>query len=96
MKIVNGIAHIDEKSADLRVIDVEILDGLYLKIEFSNGEKRIFNAKQLLNYPVYKKLEDETIFHSVSIKNGTLVWDNERIDIGTDFLYENSKMVKQN
>lgn len=94
MKIVNGIAQVDEKSADLRVIDVEILDDLCLEIEFSNGEKRIFNASQLLEYPVYEKLKDKDVFNGVSVKNGVLVWDNENIDVGVDFLYGNSEIYK--
>lgn len=94
MKIVNGIAQVDEKSADLRVIDVEILDDLCLEIEFSNGEKRIFNARQLLEYPVYEKLKDKDVFNGVGVKNGVLVWDNENIDVGVDFLYGNSEIYK--
>lgn len=92
MKIVNGIAHADEESmcADLRVIDVEILEGLCLKVEFSNGEKRIFDVNQLFQYPIYEKLKNSEIFNTVNVKNGVLVWDDENIDIGADFLYENS------
>lgn len=91
MKIVNGIAHVDELSVEIRVIDVEILEDLCLMLEFSNGEKRIFDANQLLDYPIYEKLKDNNVFESVSIKNGVLVWDNENIDVGVDFLYQNSK-----
>ncbi len=96
MKIVNEIALVDEKSANLRVLDVEILENLCLLIEFSNGEKRMFDAKQLLQYPVFEKLKNDEIFNTVSVKNGVLIWDNETLDIGVDFLYEKSEIYEEN
>ena len=96
MRIVNGIAHVDEKTTDLRVIDIEILENLCLLIEFSNGEKRIFDAKQLLEYAVYEKLKNKEVFNTVNVKNGVLVWDNEELDVGVDFLYQKSEIYKNN
>lgn len=96
MKLVNEIAHVDEKNADLRVIDIEILENLCLLIEFSNGEKRIFDAKQLLEYPVYEKLKKEEVFNTVDVKNGVLVWDNGKLDVGVDFLYQKSEIYDKN
>lgn len=96
MRIVNGIAHVDEKSTDLRVTDIEILENLCLLIEFSNGEKRIFDAKQLLQYPVFEKLKNDEIFNTAAVKNGVLVWDDETLDIGVDFLYEKSEIYEEN
>lgn len=91
MKIVDGVVYAQAENSDLRVIDVEILKDLCLIIEFSNGEKRIFDASKLLEYPVYEKLKDNKIFKSVDVKNGVLVWDEENVDVGVDFLYANSK-----
>jgi len=91
MEVIKEKLNIENKNVDLKVIDVEILQNLCLLLEFSNGERKIFDVNQLLNYPVYEKLKDEDIFNSVSIKNGIIVWDNENIDVGTDYLYKNSE-----
>ena len=91
MEKIKEKLNIENKNVDLKVIDVEILQNLCLLLEFSNGERKIFDVNQLLNYPVYEKLKDEDIFNSVSIKNGIIVWDNENIDVGTDYLYKNSE-----
>ena len=72
MKIVDGVVYTQVENSDLRVIDVEILKDLCLIVEFSNGEKRIFDASKLLEYPVYEKLKDKGIFNSVDVKNGVL------------------------
>ena len=96
MNRVNEIVTIGNKDIDLKVINVEILHDLFLLICFSNGERKIFDANQLFNYPIYQKLKDEKIFNNISIKNGIVVWDNENIDIGTNYLYKNSENYTQN
>jgi len=92
MKEINKV----RQNTDLKVIDVKVLNHLKLLIEFSNGEKRNFDAKQLLKYPVYQDLENDEIFNNVAIENGILVWDNGKIDVGTDFLYQKSETLSWN
>ena len=95
MEIINEVVTVGNKDIDLKVIDVEILHDMVLLVEFSNGEKKIFDVNQMLKYPVFQKLKDKTVFNSINLKNGIVVWDDENIDIGTDYLYKNSENYTQ-
>ena len=91
MFILNDIAYANNyNNKELKIIDFKVVSEFCMIITFSNGEERIFDAKYLLKYPVYKRLEDHNIFKDAQIENGILVWDNGRIDIGVEEIYKNS------
>lgn len=96
MERIDEIVTIDNKEIDLKVIKVEVLDDMSLLIEFSNGETKLFDVNQMLKYPIFQKLKDKNVFNSINIKNGIVVWDDENIDIGTDYLYKNGKNYTKN
>lgn len=75
---------------NLKVKNVKVITDLCLLLTFTNGEKRIFDATYLLNYPVYKELKDFEIFKNIQIQNGIITWKNGEIDIDTQTLYDNS------
>ena len=96
MYVVDGIAYAENyNSENLKVVNVKIVSELCMLITFSNGEKRIFDAQYLIQYPIYKKLEDFNIFKNAQIDDGIIVWDNGKIDIGVDTLYNNSYEYEQ-
>ena len=86
----NNIVYASQPTKDLEVVDFKILDYMYMIISFSNGEQRVFDATCLLEYPVYQPLKDEIIFTAVEIRNGTLSWCNNKIDIAPETLYKKS------
>lgn len=86
----NNIVYASQPTKDLEVVDFKILDYMYMIISFSNGEQRVFDATCLLEYPVYQPLKDEKIFNAVEIRNGTLSWCNNKIDIAPEMLYKKS------
>lgn len=58
-----------------------------LIITFSNDEKRIYNAKQLLEKKIYNELKNINFFLNARVECGTVVW-NDNIDIAPEHLYE--------
>lgn len=61
-----------------------------LLLTFSTGEQRIYDATELLKYPVCKALENYEIFKNAYIEGGTVVWNDGEIDIAPEILYNNS------
>ena len=88
----NGIVYANgyNKNKELKVVEIKIVEKLCMIVVFSNGEKKIFDATNLLKMPAYEKLKDETIFENVKIENGIITWDNGNIDIGTETVYNES------
>ena len=75
------------------VNDVQAKTDYTLLITFVNGEKRIYNARPLLNKAIYSKLRNLPYFMSAKALCGTVVWDDD-IDIAPEHLYEHSKSVR--
>lgn len=67
-----------------RVTDVETQPDYVLIVTFSDGEKKIFNAKPMLEIPMYKKLTD--VFSEAKVEYGTVIWPGD-IDISPEKLY---------
>ncbi len=67
-----------------RVSYVETAEDYNLVVTFRNGERKMYNAKPLLNLPMYKNLAK--VFSSARVEYGTVVWPGD-IDISPDTLY---------
>ena len=87
MYIVDGIAYSGKE--ELKVEAVKVLDGMNLLVKFNFGGERLFDASQLLQFPAFEPLKDEKIFRAVKIEFGTLSWDDGKIDIAPEYLYDN-------
>ena len=61
-----------------------------LLITFINGEKRIYNARPLLNKAIYSSLRNIGVFMKAKASCGTVIWDDD-IDIAPEHLYECSQ-----
>jgi hypothetical protein len=90
MYIINGIAYAGEPADIIKVQSVKTLPDYCLLLKFSTGEKRIFDAYGLLQYPVYKPLINKEIFNNAYIEGGTVAWNNGDIDIAPETLYYES------
>lgn len=86
MKIVDGVAY---AAPILRVCGVRPLANHKLWVRFSNGEAREFDFAPLLDEPCFAPLRDEKKFQELYIDYGVLVWDDGKIDIAPEYLYEN-------
>ena len=63
-----------------------------LNLTFSNGERRLYDAKPLLEYALFAPLRDLSFFMRAHCDGGTVVW-NEELDIAPESLYEKSVAI---
>lgn len=63
-----------------------------LLITFTGGEKRIYNARPLLDKAIYSPLKNIAFFMGAKASCGTVVW-NDDVDIAPEHLYECSYPV---
>jgi len=73
-----------------RVKSVVALSDYILLLTFQNGEKKEYDVKPLLQYPMYKNLEK--VFPAATVQFGTVVWPGN-LDISPDTLYLKGKAV---
>lgn len=77
-----------------RVAEVTTLEGCRLRLVFSIGERRIFDASPYLVYPAFRKLTNAVFFAMARPEHGTVVWP-ENIDFCPDTLYVESVKEEQ-
>jgi hypothetical protein len=75
-----------------RPIEVKPLDDFKVQILFSNGEKRLYDMKKLLDKPFYKNLNKPGIFKTVRVADITIEWATGE-DICPEELYNNSTPI---
>lgn len=75
-----------------RVKQAEYKSKYKLLLIFENNEAKEFDFSAYLNYPIYKPLVDESFCATVTVYNGTVVW-NDDIDFDPDRLYMESKAL---
>lgn len=64
-------------------------DDYKLVLVFTNGEQGIYDCSPLLNFGVFKELNDLNYFKQVQVVGGTVAWPHEQ-DICPDTLYLDS------
>jgi hypothetical protein len=64
MYIINGIAYAGKLIKGIEIEKVDALDNMMMLLTFNTGEKRLYDAAALLEYPAFKPLENEEIFKS--------------------------------
>ena len=64
-----------------------------LLLTFARGEKRLYNARPLLDKAIYAQLRNPALFMSARADGGTVVWSDE-VDIAPEHLYECSKPIQ--
>lgn len=74
----------------IRVQNVHVVDETHLMIDFSNGEKKLFDVSPYMKKGIFKELNDYRYFKQVRVFEGTIVWPNEQ-DFCPDTLYLKSK-----
>ena len=89
MYIIDGVAYAGEIKPSLKVVGVRALNDFGLWVRFNNGESKMFDFKQMLDFPAYAPLSDIEIFKGVYIDYGVPAWNNGEIDIAPEYLYEN-------
>lgn len=76
----------------IEVIAVESLNDMKMILTFSNGEKRLFDAK-ILTGSAFEPLKNAKIFENCRIVDGVVTWLDETIDCAPEYMYLNSKTI---
>ena len=78
-----------------RIKEVQPQDKYCLRLTFSNGEVRLYDASPLLDQGgIFAELKDESAFRSVHPWHGTVQWAGGQ-DVCPDTLYEDSVPLEQ-
>ena len=60
-----------------------------LELSFSNGELRVFDANEFIaSHPLFSPLKDKQLFSQFRLDGWTVSWQNGRLDIAPEYLYE--------
>ena len=73
----------------IQVNSVETFPNFSLLLSFNNGERRCFDMRPYLHYPVFRRLENPGFFSLAHVDYGTVIWPGD-IDIAPETLYEYS------
>ena len=73
----------------IEICQISTLPDYMMKLQFNNGETRLFNMKPYLGYPVFRRLENPAFFSLARIDYGTVTWPGD-IDIAPETLYDES------
>ncbi len=76
-----------------RITKVIPTDDYKLILTFTNEERKIYDCNDLLNFGVFKELQDKKYFKQVKVTDGTVAWPHEQ-DLCPDTLYMDS--IKEN
>ena len=74
----------------MKITKVKTLDNMMLLLTFKSGEQRLYDASQLLKYPVFHPLEDKEVFTHPEIDHGVVTWLDGELDVAPESMYENS------
>ena len=76
----------------IEVNAVEVVAHFGLVQTFNNGERRRFDMRPYLHYPVFRRLENPGYFSLARVDYGTVTWPGE-IDMAPETLYEFSVLL---
>lgn len=87
--IVDDVCYAGELVEGIKVTQVKPLRGRMIIVTFSTGEKRLFDTTELQG-SAFSVLDDENVFNNPEIFRGVITWDNGKVDIAPEMVYEKS------
>lgn len=72
------------------VKEVKPREDYTLLLTFADGGKKVYDARPLLEKPIYAQLKSLPFFLGAKVECGTVVW-NDDVDIAPEYLYEQSE-----
>ena len=76
------------------VISVECKGDYVLSIVFDNGECGLLDMKPYLNFGVFKKIQNPSVFGTVHVSFDTIAWESGA-DLDPEFVYEKCRIVQR-
>lgn len=95
MYIKNGICYAGEMQKGIKVTEVQPLKGKVMLVTFSTGEKRLFDTT-VLEGDAFKPLSNENVINNPVLFHGVITWDNGKIDIAPEAVYQHSYAYSDN
>ena len=68
---------------------VETCAGYILNLTFNTGERKQFDMRRFLHYPIFRRLQNQGFFALARVDYGTVTWPGD-IDIAPETLYAES------
>lgn len=90
MFIKDGIAYAAAPMKEIQILSVKPLDDKMMILTFASGEKRLYGATPLLDYPAFQPLKDDNVFKNAKVEHGVVVWLDGEIDIAPETMYHDS------
>ena len=87
--IIDDVCYAGELVEGIKVTQVKPLRGRMMIVTFSTGEKRLFDTTELQG-SAFNVLDDENVFNNPEIFRGVITWDNGKVDIASEMVYEKS------
>ena len=75
-----------------KAVSVKPLPDYVLQVEFSNGERRLFDVKPYLRGEWFSQLLDVNVFNAVKVEGLSVAWPDGQ-DIAPDCLYHNAVAI---
>lgn len=72
MYIFNEIAYAGNQDIEIEVTSIKPLDDMMMLITFSTGERKLYDAFQLLDMPAFQPLRNPNIFYNPVIDHGVI------------------------
>ena len=72
-----------------RISKVVPTNNYKLNLVFTNGESGVYDCSNLLDFGIFKELNDKNYFNKVKVCHGSITWPHEQ-DICPDTLYLDS------
>ncbi len=63
-----------------------------ITLKFQDGSTRLYDARPLLELPIYEPLKNPGFFMLARVDCSTVIW-NDEIDIAPEHLYEAGKII---
>ena len=82
------------EASNIWITEANYIDGYLIKLSFNNGETKLFNGTDLISSnAVFAPLKDLSNFKDFTLDGWTLTWNNGKLDISPEYLYENSTLT---
>lgn len=84
----------EEKLMHPAVTSVECKEDYILSVVFDNGENGLLDMKPYLNFGVFKKIQNPSIFKTAHVSFDTIAWKSGA-DLAPEFVYKKCQIIQQ-
>ena len=86
----NGMVYGGTPKEMMKIVEVKPLENMTMILTFNSGEQRLYDATELLKYPIFDVLKDKDVFLHPVLDHGVVTWNNGELDLSPESMYENS------